>query len=250
LTKSSPSRYRDAGEIQVFRVFSERSRLGIVQKSIEKRPPPEPDILCCLENGEEIAFELVEVCNPRNARWFGSAASISRDLEQTYRTLPQESYVRFTERFASKPLSFDFAMDASLNRIRVMLPRAFEELLTQPENNDEFRTFSKAVQKVLISVRLAGRVETPGCPSFNVAGVFVPDVEVVDTVRSKLARKYETPYPIELLAYFGGRACSQDPSWKVPLQTFLKSHGFGPFRRVWVLGWDDISFVDPHPDSK
>lgn len=240
-----PSKIRDEEEVKVFRSFCERSHIGIVPDSIEKRSPPEPDILCRLEDGGTLAFELVEVCHPQNARFFGSTLSVSRAIEETYRDLPNEFHARFTLRFASKPLSFSFVPDASLNRIRRTLPRIFAELLDQHEKDGQFCTFSKAVEKILVSVRLVGRVDTPGRPSFNIAGSFQPDNVVVECVRSKLNRNYKTPHPVELLAYFGGLAWGKSRLWKVPLKNLLQSHGFGPFRRVWVLDWNGVAFVYP-----
>jgi hypothetical protein len=248
LVKNSRSKIRDEEELRVFRSFCIRSHIGIVPGSIEKRSPPEPDILCRLEDGTTLAFELVEVCDPQNARFFGGAPLVARALEETYRDLPDELRARFTLRFASKPLSFS-APDASLNRIRRTLPRIFEELVNQPETDGQFCTFSKAVERVLVSVRLVGRVDTPDCPSFNLAGSFQPDDVVVECLRSKLNRNYKTPHPVELLAYFGGLAWGKSALWKVPLESLLQSNGFGPFRRVWVLDWNDVAFVYPSIQS-
>jgi hypothetical protein len=48
-----------AFERSVFRDFAEAARLPLVRGSIESRPPPEPDILCTVEGGTRVAFELV-----------------------------------------------------------------------------------------------------------------------------------------------------------------------------------------------
>ena len=45
-------------ELDVFQEFTERSGLNIIPNSIEKRNPPEPDILCRISDGETVAFEL------------------------------------------------------------------------------------------------------------------------------------------------------------------------------------------------
>lgn len=46
----------------IFGEFAPVSQLGI--KSFDSRPEPEPDILCCLETGEQLAFELTRVDDP------------------------------------------------------------------------------------------------------------------------------------------------------------------------------------------
>jgi hypothetical protein len=80
--------------------------------------------------------------------------------------------------------------------------------------------------------------------SFNIAGSFKADDVVVDAVVSKLRKKYKTPHPIELLAYIGGRAWGKSMSWKSPLREVL-TRNLGPFRRVWVIGWEGVQFVYP-----
>jgi hypothetical protein len=57
-------------EVAVFLRFLEASRLPIDRNSIEKRSPPEPDILCTYQSEGAVAFELVEMCDSRLARSF------------------------------------------------------------------------------------------------------------------------------------------------------------------------------------
>src|SRR5437667_12669326 len=44
------------------------ARIEMVPDSVEKRPPPEPDILCTLNGGEIVALELVELVDPDEPR--------------------------------------------------------------------------------------------------------------------------------------------------------------------------------------
>jgi hypothetical protein len=54
-------------ELRIFVMFANRSGIPIVSESPQKREPPEPEILCLLENGEPLAFELAEACAPEFA---------------------------------------------------------------------------------------------------------------------------------------------------------------------------------------
>ena len=51
----------------MFKEFAERSPLDIARDSIENRCPPEPDILCRFSDGENVAFELKELCSEPTA---------------------------------------------------------------------------------------------------------------------------------------------------------------------------------------
>jgi hypothetical protein len=66
-------------EVAVFLRFLEASHLPIDRNSVEKRSPPEPDILCTHPEGT-VAFELVEMCDPR------VASSIAKASEGYLRT--------------------------------------------------------------------------------------------------------------------------------------------------------------------
>lgn len=59
----------DKGEIEkaIFEEFAGCGRLQIIPGSVQKREPPEPDILCTLISGERVAFELAEACAPEFA---------------------------------------------------------------------------------------------------------------------------------------------------------------------------------------
>lgn len=85
-------------EIEVFRTFIERSGLPIDPATVEKRFPPEPDLVCFHENDGAIAFELTELCDSSLARSIAMAdttylrtsdasrAVIAKKLRKSYRT--------------------------------------------------------------------------------------------------------------------------------------------------------------------
>ena len=85
-------------EVAVFLRFLEASHLLIDRNSVEKRSPPEPDILCTHQSEGAVAFELVEMCDPQLARSIATASDgylrtsdpsaniISKKLRKKYET--------------------------------------------------------------------------------------------------------------------------------------------------------------------
>jgi len=85
-------------EITVFLRFLEVSQLPINRESVEKRSPPEPDILCTHQSEGLLAFELVEMCDSRLAKSLAKASDgylrtsdpsaniISKKLRKNYET--------------------------------------------------------------------------------------------------------------------------------------------------------------------
>lgn len=51
-------------EIEALRLFIERLQTPIGPYSIEKREPPEPDLLCKHATEGMVAFELANLCDP------------------------------------------------------------------------------------------------------------------------------------------------------------------------------------------
>ena len=238
-------------ELQAFRHFVEVARLPVIPESIEKRYPPEPDVHCHLSNGEEVAFELVEICNPGNARFSGSASHIHGLIMSAYRSLLPSVRKAFDHRFINVPLSFSFRPTASLSAIRNALPSLLTELVSAPEDDVGYYGLSAAVKAVVLSVRRIGRVDNPGNVNFNIGTNFDPTVSL-EAVAAKLSRQYKSDSPIELLAYFGGHAWGRRHAWFSPdtshrdvLSQIIETTGLGPFRRIWMLDWDGIAKVIP-----
>lgn len=99
-------------EREIFLKFLKLSRLPFNSETIEKRNPPEPDILC--EHNEEgpIAFELVELCDSNIAEFLSNIAEggvyymrtcdpstkiITKKLQRSYQTKYPIELLCYTE---------------------------------------------------------------------------------------------------------------------------------------------------------
>ena len=230
---------RIEAELLTFRHFVQVARLPVLPGSIKKRWPPQPDVHCRLSDGEQVAFELVEICNTVNARFAGSADHIYSLVMSAYLSLPPPYRKAFDHRFINVPLSFSFRPAASLSAIRNALPSLLSDLLFAPEGDGGYKGLSRASREVVLSVRNVGRADNPGNVNFNIGTSFDPTVSL-KAVAAKLSNKYESDSPIELLAYFGAHAWGYDTSYRDVLSQIVKATGIGPFRRIWVLEWDGI----------
>jgi hypothetical protein len=87
-------------ELEVFARFIRSSGLPVEEGSIQKRFPPEPDILCELHPQGRVAFELAEACVPEFAQAISIAAHTgtqgvvwgSDTVEEIVRNKLQKSY--------------------------------------------------------------------------------------------------------------------------------------------------------------
>ena len=231
-------------EAQIFEALAAIAGIGVTANTIQKRQPPEPDILCRLTDGTTRAFELTEICNPRNAAFMGSAQKLSDMIEDAYRSLPPETRTRFDSKFADRPLSFHFRDGASLSRIRSGITAVLTDLLGATERGGSYLEFrSPKAAGIVSQVRFAGRLNQLGAFNFNIGGFFDPSAQVVDGVAAKLSKKYVSDYPIDLLAHFGGYAV-ETTDFEEPLRALLAA-GPGPFSRIFVLGQEKNLFQYP-----
>ena len=95
-------------ELGIFERFARAAGLRVEPGTVEKRPPPEPDILCSVVGGARIAFELVEIIDRDFAeRVYGQLrlkSLFERDAESRAQNAPIRSalanalvYVTFQE---------------------------------------------------------------------------------------------------------------------------------------------------------
>jgi hypothetical protein len=98
-----PEHKKGIDEIAVFFRFLKEANLPVALESVEKRVPPEPDLVCVHASEGAVAVEVVELCDSNLARAFAkaddgyirtsdpSARIVAKKLRRKYRTtLPVE----------------------------------------------------------------------------------------------------------------------------------------------------------------
>ena len=123
-------------EVDVFRRFVQLSDLPIDIASIEKRLPPEPDLLCLHKVDGCIAFELVEICDSNLAKFMAKS---------------NEGYLRTSDpshRVISKKLSRNYECSAPIELLchvgRVITPEKQICLEMAPCFNEQVHPFRRA----------------------------------------------------------------------------------------------------------
>lgn len=213
--------------------------------NIEKRLPPEPDILCNFSNGERVAFELVEICNPDNARFILGSGKIFNAIIKTIEESPQIKQGLW-KRFETQPLSFEFFRNAGTNAIRGAMPEILAQLIDMENDYGTFHSFSAPIPAGIIrKVSFAGKVNCIDDFNINLQWYFDFTDNTIETVIKKTSKNYVSDYPIELIAFFGSFAIGKNTSYHTELAHKLKIKGKGPFRKIWVIERDRIGFEFP-----
>lgn len=70
-------------ELEIFARFVAATTFRIDPSTVEKRAPPEPDVLCRTVDGQLVAFELVELCDPNLAKAFANFTAMENAYIRT-----------------------------------------------------------------------------------------------------------------------------------------------------------------------
>lgn len=234
-------------ELAVFQAFALVCPLLIRPESIEKRPTPEPDILCHVEGQGAVAFELTQIVDQDVARRFSSKIGLQPRLRELCQELPaaDQAKIKGIDVFVA------FREGASQRRKERIAPKIIAWLTRARPSLWGDIPIPDAARDVVRGVKIL-RGDS-ALPQFEVSGSGECGDDTVARIVTKLARSYGGLCPKELLAYHGGMQGVHPPDgWKADLNDMLARRlPASPFRRVWVFDQASrsIMYVYPQPAS-
>lgn len=219
-------------ELNVFSGFAAVCGLCIVPNSIEKREPPEPDVLCQIQDEGPIAFEMVELLDQvRIARPRGIQAEISDGFRDAYRSLSEGEQARLQERLGNATVRVHMSRAVSSHRRRAAVGELLK-LLLDIDTQFEGEYLLPPKLRLLASLKIV-RGNFAG-PRFTAISDSVYDPTPLKGLEAKFGKIYTTTSPIDLVAYFDSQHAPPENKI-VSLQQLIKSLiDSSGFRRVWV----------------
>ena len=218
------------------RVFNAFACAAVLPKGwAEKRQPPEPDVLFHDSHGSHRAFELVELIDQDYRHRVGLIVGTKIALRTYYEGFPSGKKCLFDQKYGDALLYFRFRPSLTFNRRRSAFPVIFEQLLLLPDGfvGDTLED-DPALASMVIGVSISrghfrGPIFDPEC----VGWIGDPSVSAISR---KFEKRYDTAYPIELLAYIDTNPMFPDEVWLEGLTEFLDSTPKPlPFARIWVF---------------
>ena len=220
-------------ELQIFKRFARAAGLTLDETSIEKRHPPEPDILCRV-NGVAQAFELVEIIDQDHAQRVYSQLKLKSKFETDYEALDVSRREKIRDRIGNALIYVVFNDATTFREKEEAVNSVFEELeAVAPRFEGRLRQQDSASLSAAIRLLRVSRRDAPGL-FFDIDAVGSLGDPTVDAIREKFARVYTTHHPVELLAYYELQPESPEVRWRPPLEAFLAGVSAWPFRRIWV----------------
>ena len=232
-------------EAEIFRRFARAAGLVFREGAVEKRSPPEPDILYFSEGGEPLAFELVELIDQDYALRAWSQLKLKSRFEKAYEDLEPHRKARVAERMGNALVHVVFDEGATFRAKEHAVDQVFDTMAgLDAAFEGKLRRSDHANLPAAIGSISVSRLDSPG-PFFDVDAVGSLGDPTAERIRGKWEKTYETAHPIELLAYYELQPELPEELWRHQLDAFLDAHGSSsPFRRVWVYdcGADTVRF--------
>jgi hypothetical protein len=231
-----PDRHDDK-EIPLFRLFAPVCGLPIEPASIEKREPPEPDILCHVTGEGPVAFELIELVNEKKiARPTGDQEDLIDHLRDGYRSLSSATKAEFDRRFGNALVRAKFRPDLSLRRRKKIADDILEEMLKIDPSFEG--TFGMNDGKMEVASVEVVRGNFAG-PHFRVPAAASYNPIPLARLEAKFEKKYSSGAPIELLAYYDRQSAPLEKQLQ-ELFNYIQARLAGShFRRAWVFNVSD-----------
>jgi len=234
---------QDKEELKIFRNFVKHYPCKINMDSIEKRNPPEPDILCKSINNNKFAFELVQCLHKNVVKTLEDAVTLKKQTDLLIQKLPEKDRNRFINKYSNSIITLHFKNNNSLIRRKSIIPDLLKFLLEDSKNlNGEI--LSPVNGKVVESIDIENCSVNGPIIMVPPSAYFFADPSI-KVVKAKFLKKYETSYEIELVAYY-----SLQP--EIPIVHFLnslkdyveKDISTSQFKRVWLYSYtkDEIIY--------
>ena len=229
---------RQQEELEVFREFANVCPLSLLANTAQNRPEPEPDILCELQSGEKLAFELTQCTDNKEERETNAALGLKRELTAAFAAAIREGTISAPERFNFQAICLDYDRNSSKQKCTKAVPEVIRLL-------NERGTGSYDVDISPFSSIRCERYR----PCSHVGPEFCVNTDccfahsTVSRIEDKLKKNYETGPKIHLLACSYTGCPKEVPFWHKQLVELLKSNGMGPFDRIWVFGVTEKSIL-------
>lgn len=216
-------------ELAVFRDFAVVCPLGIEMRSIEKRNPPEADILCTIADGSALAFEMVELVDQtRIAKPMADQDQLMDSLRDASRALPEETRKKLQDAW----VGVKFRPDRSLRKRKEYARQIVEQVAAHPEI--EGKVILQDGDTEVASANVKRRQGLRG-PHFRIMVATHYKPTPLDAIGEKFDKKYQVGVAVDLLAHFD-RQHAPLKEQIAELVTFVERNiGRSAYGRVWIF---------------
>lgn len=218
----------------VFGEFAKVCSLTLKLETAESRPEPEPDILCELQTGEKLAFELTSADDPGERKKMNDAHLLRKQHRRAYDEAVDKESIREPNRFVGHTVTVIYREKSTTKKKLAEIPRVIELLDVHGPGNHIIRDGS------ILSINCNPMpVQTNIGPEFHFSTACNVGDYTVERITKKLRKRYNTDHPIHLLVWSNTGGLPE--LWEEELRRVIS--GVCPFERVWVFVRCESSIV-------
>ena len=230
-------------ELEIFLSFAKRHPIQMEIASARKAREPKPDIECDKSDGSgAIAFEMVEIVDEHLYKGVIDQIRLEESFRRSYDSMPDESRTRLQSKYQNTALLMFFHQDLSFHKRNESIPSVLSYLDRILQLGGEHAPSDSRLKSVLrkvipFSTGLLG-------PRFLVDATDAIADPLIERLREKIEkRSYETPWPMELVAYYHRQIEPPNASWLDPAVQYVQDNlRSSNFHVVWIYsrGTDKI----------
>lgn len=223
-------------ELTIFVHFAKICPVNILSGSIERRYPPEPDILCEINGKGLTAFEMVELIDTDLATRTLGGLKLKHLLNDGLGKLSSKEKREIKRRLSDALVHITFNPQASFRTRRDAIPKIL-------------KSFTTISPRCVGQLRLNARIQSVPCvkgitirrgsfvgPCFDVEAAGFFGDPTLEKVKGKFSKAYQTSNAIELVGYYELQPVLKDSLWLPQLRVFVRKNlKNSPFRRVWIV---------------
>jgi hypothetical protein len=234
-------------EIEVIKKFSGICPYRIKPSSAEQRDPPEPDILCQLEDGSFYAFEVKEVVCEFVARGMSEKILVPSRFRRFLEECPNVLRLAINNKYSNALISIFIGENGQFATIRTssFLSKFFSYLSNLPNNAiGDFYFESNQCGRVNIDI---SRGDFNG-PLFDilVGGSYYNPI--IETAIKALSRDYTTSHQSDLILYYSQQPPPLLHEIEEAIEFFTIRASKSKFRRVWIYSYNDGTILAAYPE--
>lgn len=226
-------------EREVFDSFVTVAPFKVVSGSVENRDPPEPDIVCEIEEYGRVGFELTELIDQNFMARLNLMFNTKKHLSKYWKTeLSDDDSDSFKNKYANALIHVVYVEGLSLRKRKSVSRSLFDALNELPDGEEG--------TKLKGDKKLSHRIREVRIRRGNLVGPIV-DVDsfgwlgdpTYDALSKKFAKNYNCDYPIELVAHIETDLLPPDGAWIMAADKAVAQLGDSPFTRLWVFDRTD-----------
>lgn len=230
-------------EKSVFESFSQVAPFIVTQGTIENRNPPEPDIVCTIENRGQVGFELTELIDQSHMERIALMFHTRNYLNNYWKdNLNKDKSSIFYNKYKDALLHFDFSQNSRLNERKAVIEIVFSMLLDLDDDAEGIHFESNPELLPIFEYVNINHIGING-PNIDVGSSGWLGDPTASAIKKKCSKKYTGDYPIELLAHIETNLLPPDDVWLPSIEGHATQIDESPFDKLWVFDRTSNSII-------